>query len=335
MAGIKALRKLQLGAETTAGIAVAATSIWRGVGTLDDKREIVFPAEDVGYLGGTDRAYTAKLAGELALDDMPATFEQMPYLFQMWNNVASVADAGASASGKIWTWTFPTTTIPTPKTYTVQGGDNEGVQQMTYTFADTIKLSGASGGAWSVGAGLKGRSVEPLPGGFTGALSLPSVEEILFGKSQLYIDAVGGVIGTTLKSSTLLAATLDIKTGLMPVFTANGQLYFDFVKPTAHEITLEITFEYDGTSIAEFAAWRAGTPRQIRIKTTGSNLTVAGTGYTTKTMLIDAVGKWESFSKIDEQDGNDTVTGTLKVRYNTVAATAGRVVIVNELATLP
>ena len=52
MAGVKALRKVQLGLESTKGTAVAATALWRGTGTIEDKREVVFPDEDIGYLSG-------------------------------------------------------------------------------------------------------------------------------------------------------------------------------------------------------------------------------------------------------------------------------------------
>jgi len=57
-AGSKFLRKIQMGGEDVAGTGVAASTIWRGKGTLEDTREDVFPEEDVGYIGGTDRAYT-------------------------------------------------------------------------------------------------------------------------------------------------------------------------------------------------------------------------------------------------------------------------------------
>ena len=50
MAGIKRLRKLQFGKETTAGTPVPATTIWRGTGTLEDKREPYFPDEDIATL---------------------------------------------------------------------------------------------------------------------------------------------------------------------------------------------------------------------------------------------------------------------------------------------
>ena len=54
MAGVKALRKIQIGRESTAGTAVPATEIWRGEGAGEDQRTVVFPVEDVGYLYRTE-----------------------------------------------------------------------------------------------------------------------------------------------------------------------------------------------------------------------------------------------------------------------------------------
>jgi hypothetical protein len=50
---------------------------------------------------------------------------------------------------------------------------------------------------------------------------------------------------------------------------------------------------------------------------------------------MDLYGKWETFDVIDEQDGNDIVTGTFKVGYSTAASKKAVFIVVNELATLP
>ncbi len=73
----------------------------------------------------------------------------------------------------------------------------------------------------------------------------------------------------------------------------------------------------------------------MRLKINGSALTTAGSGYTYKTLIVDLAGKWETFDKIDEQDGNDIVTGTLRARYNSTAALFAEFVVVNELSSLP
>ena len=94
MAGIKALRKIQLGQETAAGTAVAATQLWRGVGMIADEREVIFPEEDIGYLSGVDRTYVPKVLASIALGDTPATFEQFPYILE-----AGVKAIGSGAAG--------------------------------------------------------------------------------------------------------------------------------------------------------------------------------------------------------------------------------------------
>ena len=49
MAGIKALRKIQMGPESTKGTPVPATSIWRGMGLLEDLREVkLIPSPAIG-----------------------------------------------------------------------------------------------------------------------------------------------------------------------------------------------------------------------------------------------------------------------------------------------
>jgi hypothetical protein len=87
--------------------------------------------------------------------------------------------------------------------------------------------------------------------------------------------------------------------------------------------------------VAEKEAWRNGTPRQIRLLIEGDALTSAGTSYSKKTVRIDLAGKWESFEALSDQDGNDTVTGLFRARYNQLADLFAEIVVVNELTTLP
>lgn len=332
MPGIKALRKIQLGRETTAGTAVAATTIWRGMGTLDDTRETVFPPEDIGYLSGTDRSYVASVGGALDLEEVPATFEQLPHILEMSIMTATPVQDGAG-SGRIYTYNFPTTSVPTIKTYTVEGGDNQEAERMEYTFGKSFTLSGTSQEAWTMSASLEGRQIGL--NAFTGALSVPTVEEMLFQRTKLYIDAIGGTFGTTLKSNTLLSASLEYESGIISKFTADGELYFSFHQHTMPTVTLGVTFEHETTAAAEKVNWRAQTPRKIQLKTEGSALTSAGTTYTLKTMLINLAGKWSDFQKIGERDGNDIIEAEFTARYNATAATFGQIIVVNDLTALP
>lgn len=332
MPGIKALRKIQLGVEPTAGTAVPATTIWRGTGGLEDQQEVKFPEEYTGYMGGLDRSYIAMLKAALTLE-ADATFEQLPYLLAAGVKNVVTGAADGSGSGKIYAYPLATTAPNVIKTYTIEGGDNQQAEQVAYAFVESLKLSGKSGEALTMSADWVGRQVEPVT--YTAALTPPAVETILFGRGKLYIDDTSGTLGATLKSSTLMAMELSIKTGWVPVWTADGSLAYAFIKQTAPEVTLSVTFEHDATSVAEKAAWRAQTARQMRLLFEGSSTATAGTAYSKKTLAIDLAGKWQKFEKLDEIDGNDVVKGTLTARYNTTAALYAAVTVVNELVSLP
>lgn len=329
--GIRALRRIQLGRETTAGTAVAATTIWRGLGVLDDQRETVFPDEHVGILMPVDRSYVPKLAGEIELESVPASFEQILHVLEA--GVKTVTPAQDSAgSGYVYTYPFPTTAQNAVKTYTIEGGDDEQAEEMEYAFVTEFTLEGNAGEAVMLTSTWTGRQVANTT--FTSPLSLPIVEETLFQKGKLYIDDVDGTAGTTQAANTFLSFSLSVKTGQQAVFTGDGNLYFSFRKQVAPEIMLDVTFEHDSVAVAEKAAHRNQTPRLIRLLFEGSTLTTAG-DYTNKSLIIDLPGKWQSFDPIGEQDGNDILKGTFKVSYDPTYGASGQIIVVNELSSVP
>ena len=332
MPGVKSLRKIQLGKETTAGTVIAATAIWRGIGTLEDMTVVTFPVEDVGILSGTDRAYIASEGGKLEMEDVEATFEQLPYIFEASIKAVHTGATDTGGSGKVYVYPMATNAAPTINTYTIEGGDNMGAEVMDYGYVESFKLSGKGGEAVKVSATWMGQAVAPQA--FTGALSLVDVEEILFSKGVLYIDTAGGTIGTTTKSNTLMGMELDVPSGWRPIMAADGQIHFTGIKNVGPEPVLKITFEHDANSIAQKAAWKAGSRQKIRLNFSGSALTTAGT-FTYKTLRIDGGGKWEKFDKIAEQDGNDVVTGTFRFRASAAGANPLTIAVVNQVTVLP
>ncbi len=332
MAGVVPLRKIIIGKETTAGTAVAGDVVWRGKGTLEDMVEPVPVDEQVGYLSGTDNQYIPFVEGKLTMEASPATFEQLPHIFEAGIETDAPAQDGAG-TGYIYEYIFPTTSKNTIATYTIEGGDDQQEEEMAYCFVTNFGLSGKSKEAVMVSADWMGRQIAPST--FT-SVALATCESILFQKAKLYIDAVAGTIGTTLVSSTMLGFDMKVATGIHPKYTADGQLYYtfhDFAKP---EITLDLTWEHNASAVTEKANWRAGTARQIRLLIEGSALGTAGTAYTYKTLTIDLAGKWRKFSKIgDNGDGNDIVTGTFVASYNSTAALFAEILVINELSALP
>jgi len=194
MAGVKPLRKIQLGLEATAGTAVAATTIWRGMGMIQDGIEPVQVEEDLGLLVPSDRSYVPYLAAEFEMDEVEATFEQLPYILSAGIEDVVTGAADGVGSGKIYPYDPPLAAAGAVKTYTIEGGDNAGAEEMEYAFVQDFKLSGKAKEALMMSATWLGRQV--ATSSFTAALSVPPVEEILFGKGKLYIDAGTSTIGS-------------------------------------------------------------------------------------------------------------------------------------------
>lgn len=330
--GIRALRKLLIGRESVAGTAVAATTYWRGTGALEDARTVNFVPETVGLLVPTDRQYTSMYQGRVTLDSAPATFEQLPYVFEA--GIKSIGSGATDTAGSaiIYNYTLPTTAANSIATYTIEGGDDTASEEMEYSFVTDFVLSGRSGEAWMVESNWVGRNVATCD--FTGSLTIPTVEEILFNKSTLSIEAASAAYGTTAKANTLLEASLSVTTGWQPVYTANGQLYFDFIKCIGPEIYLDLTFEHNASAAAELAAWKAGTKRSIQIKTVGSAMGTGGGTYTVKTLIINLSGRYEKIEKLDEINGNDVMRARFKAGYDLTESRIGNFIVVNEVATL-
>ena len=328
MAGIKAWRKIQFGKEATQGTKVDATTIWRGIGTIQDNQETVFPEEDIGILMGVDRSYVPRVEAGLNLESTEATFEQLPYLFEMGlKSVTPTTDANGNG---IFTYTFPiqsTDAVPSTDlaTYSVRGGDNEAVESFTFGYCRSFTLSGTAGQALMMSAELVGRQVST--DSFTAAVSIPAIEEILFSKGKLYIDPTSTFPATTQKSNTLLDMSLSITPGWTHVYTGDGYLYFSFLKQVQPEVILTITFEHDAISVAEKAYWKAGTARSISLEFAGSSAA--------KYAKFRMVGKWDNFQQLGERDGNDIVQGTFRCCYNATAAGFFSAVIGTGLASLP
>ena len=328
--GRRALRKIQIGIETTAGTETNATEIWRGVGVIDDETAPVFVEEDVGILPRTDRTYIPYVLGHLRFEDTPATYEQLPYILACGVENVQTGSADGTGSGKVYQYDFPTTTIPTICTATLEAGDNQQEEQFTYGYVSGFRISGAAQEAVMMSADWDGRQV--APGTYTASLTLDSVEEILFQKGTLYIDTSGGTFGGTQKTATMLAFDFTYNTGWVPLFTGDGTLYFTVNKHVGPEASLMVTFEHDTTAVAIAAAHLAETEQLVRIKVEGTALTTADS-YTYKTLIIDVAGKWE-MDPLADQDGNDVRSATLTGRYNVTADDFGKIIVVNEVANL-
>ena len=328
------IRKLYLGKEETAGTAVPATTIYRAeVSDIKDERTIVNPSENIGYIPKLTRAYTSQLLSTYTMPDHEATFEQLPYLLNAGITADSPTQDGGG--GYIRPYAFPTTAEKTIDTYTLESRNVTEPIEMSFGFVSEFTMSGVAGEAWKI-TGAKWNGRQSTVTTFTGDLAVPTVEEMLFQKTKLYLDAYDGTLGATVKTGTLLGATINVVTGWNPLFTGDGNLFFTRAKffNDLMAVTGSITFEFDGIATAEEAYWKAGTPRLMRLLTEGSTLAVAGTVYSKKTSIFECALLWTGFSELESRDGNDVVTLDFEARLVPDKLFA-QFVNVNALATLP
>lgn len=340
--GVTALSNTQIGLEASAGGTTdAPTTHWRGIGTLKDRQETVFPPERVGKFGGTTRSYIPRTGGEVMLDG-EALYEQLPYIFNAGIYLTTATtDTG---SGYIYQWNVQsasTDPIATTDlgTLVIEQGDNNDAEIARFGFVREFTLTGSQGEAMTVSATLQTRA--PSTSTFTavGTSDFDNpAETVLFSKVALYIDDSTGTIGSTQVTETILDFSLKHTTGWVELPARDGRTDFSNIKHIDDEIMLDMTWEHNTNASTEKAKWRAQTERAIRIEWTGAALSSTGT-YSTKLLRLDFVGKWSAFAAegLEEQDGDNVVKGTFRAASTTAGSAYNKATytIVNELATLP
>lgn len=335
--GVKILRKVQLGEETTQGTHVACTTVYRApVAFLEDASEVVYAEEDVGILTGVDRSYVPQEVGIWAMPSHEALFEQLPYLFNAGVAKATPTQDG-SGSGYIYEYDVPTTqyTASDLATYTVRAGDNADAEKMGFSFVTKITLEGQAKESLMVSAEWQGDKV--VQDSFTGGLSIPTVEEVLFLNGSLFIDNVGGTIGTTQVLNEYLGCTVEFTTGWQAKFNADGSgnKILTGIKNIGSEVLATIKLEHSTTAIQEKQYKRDRTSRLIRLLFEGSAFTTAGTAYSKKTLLMDLPGSYESVGPAGDEDGDDILELVFRSRYEPTSGLSPKFIIVNDLSALP
>jgi hypothetical protein len=305
---------------------------------LEDARTIEDIEEEIGLIDGADRTLAVADLGKISLAETPLCAEQFPYLLAMAWNGPTTGVADGAGSGRLYTTTVPfdatnSPNVTTVKTYTIEAGDDRAVERMPYTLCTKFGIKAEAGKAAQMSGELTGRYVEPYATGFAAA-AIPVVGDMASSAGLVYLDAIGAAFGTTLVSGTILNFELEVELMYQPVYSLWGQIYPEFFKYTGHKITGTITFEHDTIGVDARVDFRANTPRKLRVDLRGPTLASAGT-FTRRTVRIDLPIKYTENPPLEDQDGNDIVSMSFRSRYNVTAATAGSIVCVNELATLP
>ena len=327
-------KKYQLGDESVAGTAVAASAMWRGPmgGGIVDLGVPQTVPEDVGYTA-TARTVIPKYEAQIPFPATNATFEQLPYVFEAGIATETPTQDGAGTD-YIYNYLLPSNAENTLRTYTIESGDNTQAEEAEYCFCTDFSISGDGGQALQVQSNWTGRQVSSAS--FT-ALSRQAVTDILFGQHTLFIDDNSTYPATTQLTAILHSFNLNVVTGWQPKYLGDGNLYFTTINfdKEAFSVELDLTFSYVANAYTQKGEMRNETPKSIRLNFTGPTVGTPGTTYSNKHLIIDLVGKWMNFSELGAVAGNTTVTGTFKAGHERAQDNGpGGFTVVNELSAL-
>lgn len=243
------------------------------------------------------------------------------------NEAIATEAAGATISIEVLT-----------QTYTVEGGNNARVDRSGYSFPTSFELSGKGGqdmDAIMVSSSWITRQWQKLVA-FTAGINPAPVSEALFGNTRLFIDSIGGAMGTTEITDTLASFNYKANTGLAHQFAGTGNLFFSKAERKGKiQIACAISLYQNAQALLEYEAWQNQTPRLLRIRIDGPTLASPGTVYSKKAILLDMPGTWSNFPSPEDIAGAEVLPGQFRVAYDPTAGIGPSITVVNELATLP
>ena len=322
----KALRRFQIGPESTPGTAVPATfkmvgnttyTIERDAEMEDFPRQVYAPVTG----GGIDLR-----KGTLINFEGNLTYEEALHIF------ASVIETPATAGAGPYTHTFdrPWNGPPTLTSYTCEITEDDGSTK--HIQKEAAYLTGM--GFEVVIAGLAPAKVtwEAIARASADTTETADLDP-LTGRTAIasnlfkfYLDDTAGGIGGTLLSDVVRAATLKYAGAVAPAYNLDGRTALDFTgirhKPFTPDNapTLSITMELAATAAAEFADYLAGNKRYVRLTATNG----------TDSITFDLCAVHVSAPVPEEDDGVMVVTFEMRMEYD--ATLTFKAVVVNGLA---
>lgn len=325
---MRALRRLQLGPEATAGTAVAAT--FKMVGDAKYTPHIVRDFEDFPRQvfapvtgGGFDQQVATLIENEGAL-----TVEELLHVLAM--NVCTPSTSGAGPY--VHTFDRSWTASPTIKTYTaemteVDGGGTKQVQrESAYLFGKSFEIgiqpNQPATLKWTGEARASATTTETAAlAALTGRRPLPG------NLAKLYIDDTWAGLGGTQISAAVRALTLAYQSGISAGFTLDGRTSLDHTKLDYGMVgaTLSATIELAADAAAEHAKWVSAALRYMRLGITLDSNHIA---------LFDIAGKYVADPVIEEQDELSVMSFELGLEYDSTSGKAFKATVTNSLATL-
>jgi len=223
----------------------------------------------------------------------------------------------------VWTFEPSWTSANTPQSFTIEYGDDVQEHETEYCVARSIEISGAMDDVIKLKAEMFGRNFAADT--YTSLSDPSSITPAAANKTTLAIDAIGGTIGNTPKSSTLVDFSWKFESGFIPSKHGGANSYFDLVAEKKKKLVVSATIVFNSGTEAQRLIWEAKTRQLFRIETTGAS---------PNKLTLDFAGVYTSWSSLEERDGEDVVKVTIEGEYDTTDTLYTTVVVTNEVASL-
>lgn len=337
------LRKVQAGLETTPGTGVAATRVVYAQTQLSYNQPVQEFVDQSGTRFADRRFAQGRATVGLSATDM-VTFEDLPWWMQLGikggvaaTNPTTPGTGSGSATVGYGYYFKPSASVFDLKTATLEVGEPGNVYKTTQAAVNSFTLrfdpDSNSEPAWMIDLELISRDLASST--YTGALSDRTTYPATAAGTKVYMDAVGGTLGTTQLVGRLISGSITYANGLHykafsedALYAAANKIGFDRVKVTGQ---LVLEFNTD----TEFAKFRTGVGTMVRLEREGPD--IAGTtGPVKRKITVDMPLCY--YTDIDvngNRDGNMTCTVSFTGYYDATLGAPFAVHIVNGLATLP
>ena len=329
MPGVRLLTYANLAPEAVRGTPVAPTRQMYMDGTWTEDLGLHFhEGENRGLRTRSARAPTQTTEDDtFSLKSIDGcSFEDLVYAFAVLNGTAT--GVGATAD-KTWTQTPANTGSNSPKTFTLDVGDDTQNWRLQYCMWQKIVISSARGGLTDLSLeGFAQRAIKTAkanPAGNAGVKLPGDLWTIKFAATQ------AGLAGASIVANFLLDWTLEITIGNKWRHYIDGNFFGAQHVEEDLSYSLKMTVESTAQAVTEFYdKWKAQTLDFIRLKQTGPVL-----GATAYSSQIDLPCYFDEPDPISgEDDGVNLYTVTARGTYDATAAAALQLVTVNSIAAL-
>jgi hypothetical protein len=314
---------IQIGMETTAGTAVAATKRLTGANLTLGPQVDIQKYRPAGFKFPTVNSMSKEWTEGRV--EGPVTYTELVYLLN--SLIKQTTPTGATA--KTWTFSPATYGNDTVRTFTVERGDSISAQRLAHCLFTGLGMRFDRSGA-TINGSFLGRALQT---GFTlsvGTTDIAMVPVMIPEVAVYMADTVAGLTGAPMLDRTV-SVEWNLVDRFSPVWTLNRSSTFAASIESEPNLECQLTIQSNSTGLALLPSMRTGATKFLRIEALGRTI---GAGPATYELVIDTAVKIMDVSEFEDRDGVETLTYTMGGFHDDTWGKATEVKVINEVATL-